>query len=84
MVLDSVMRISYIDGNRLVMRFEMLNTEDVDDQLVRMSIQLSPAQHRDLVSMAKRRQISAAALMREVVRGFLAGDPARQREEVAA
>lgn len=60
-----------------------LGDEQAEDGLVKTAVQLSREQHRAVKVLARERQVSVAAVVREAVRGYLA-EISRQKEAVAA
>jgi predicted DNA-binding ribbon-helix-helix protein len=51
--------------------------------LIRTAVQLSQEQYAEVGALARERQVSVAAIVREAVRGYLA-EQKRQREALAA
>jgi hypothetical protein len=58
------------------------DVEQADEGLIKTAVQLSRDQHQAIKALARLRQVSAAAVVREAVRDYLAG--LSQKEALAA
>lgn len=61
----------------------MANASRTGGGLVKTAVQLSPEQQSELEELARERQVSVSAVVRDAIRGYLA-DVRRQKEALAA
>lgn len=61
----------------------MIPRSQTSGGLVKTAVQLSPEQYAEIGELARERQVSVSAIVREAIRGFLS-EVKRQREALAA